>query len=286
MSAYLFPGVLGLLVGLLLHWAGFDRREGLQNALGLRRSLALRSGLTAVGWAMALTAFLCWLAVIDVDTIVVLPLSAGALLGGTLLGVAAGLCGFTPWTAFAGLSHAPLEALCTLAGCGAAALLLPALEEPLSPLREAAPFARATLFQVTLDEPFLLGGPGFLGQACAGAVLIAIAICIPSPRPVILSEEVIAQRASETAAPEDAAEETLVAILPGEEPLIVDTALDEEPSAEAAPDEETDQEEEPLPEEGPLPEEAPLPKEAPLPEEGPLPEEPDDPEEEESSPEG
>lgn len=281
MSGYLFPGVLGLLLGLLLHWTGFDQRAGVRSALGLRRSNALRSGLTAVGWSMALTALLCWLAVIDVDTIAVLPLSLGTVLGGVLLGVAAGLCGFTPSTAFAGLGggSAPLEALCVLAGCGAASLLLPSLEGVFSPLRTAAPYVHATLFEVTLDEAFLLGG-GFLGQASAGAVLIVIALCIPSPKPVILTEEDIARQAAsfhptedsvpaektsdqedsspteedndpteETASSpedsvpteeditpaEDAAQETIVVTLPEEEPLVIDTGLDEDPDESDAP---------------------------------------------------
>lgn len=257
MSRYVLPGVLGLLVGLLLHWAGFSRQEGLRHALGLRRSIPLRSGLTAVGWAMAVTALLCWLAVIDVDTIEVLPLSAGVLLGGAVLGIAAGLCGFTPSTAFAGLgAELSLEPLCTLAGAALTTLLLPSLDGALSPLRQAAPYSAATLFQVTLDEPFLLSG-GFLGQGCAGLVLVAIAICIPSPKPVILSDDAVLPAAEEESAPpavseesapealpapEDAPEETFVAILPGEEPLVVDTELDEEAGDEPSPSESEDAE--------------------------------------------
>lgn len=256
MNAYLLPGGMGLLLGLLLHWTTLDRPAPLRQALGLHRSLALRSALTAVGWSMALTALLCWLAVIDVDRISVLPLSLGSILGGLLLGVGAGLCGFTPTTAFAGLggSSSPLEALCVLLGCGVCALLLPSLEGILTPLFTAAPYAHATLFKVTLDEDFLLGG-GFLGQACAGLLPIVIALCIPSPRPVILTEEAIADRAAalsptaeedeastddaaagdeapltdadEAPALEDTAEDTLVITLPEEEPLVIDTALDE-----------------------------------------------------------
>lgn len=254
MSRYILPGMLGLLVGLLLNWAGFSRQEGLRRALGLRRSLPLRSGLTAVGWAMAVTALLCWLAVIDVDTIVVLPLSAGALLGGAALGIAAGLCGFTPSTAFAGLGAGrALEALSTLAGCAVMTLLLPRLDGVIAPLRQAAPYSAATLFQVTLDEPFLLGG-GFLGQGCAGLLLVAIALCVPSPRPVILPDDTlpapVPPASPETfdlpdstapeadPSPEDAAEDTFVALLPGEEPLVVDTELDDEADGEPSSDEE------------------------------------------------
>lgn len=272
MSRYVLPGALGLLVGLLLHWAGFSRQDGLHRALGLRRSLPLRSGLAAIGWAITVTALLCYLAVIDVDTIEVLPLSLGAIAGGALLGIAAGLCGFTPSTAFAGLGAGrALEALCVLAGCAAISLFLPHLDGLLSPLRQAAPYSAATLFQVTLDEPFLLGG-GFMGQGMVGVVVIAIAMAItirnsefgirnldggtdedaeaanapvgeglasPASSAPDTSEasEVPDSPTSPEPDPEDAAEDTFVALLPGEEPLIIDT--DDQSEESDAPDDES-----------------------------------------------
>lgn len=241
MNAYLIPGLLGLLTGLLLNWGLLSKAEGLRHALGLRRSLALRTGLTALGWGVMLTALLMWLAVIDVDGVDVLPLSLGTLLGGALFGVCAGLCGFTPTTAFAGLPRS-LEALCVLAGCFAGTLLSPVLGGLLTPLH--APWTSATLFQVTLDEPWLLSG-GFLGLGALGALLAVWGLCVPSPRPVIVPDEVIAERAAEAEDPpsaEEAPAETVVAVLEGEEPLIVDTAMDEaDQSAEdAVPDESDD----------------------------------------------
>ena len=215
MRTYLLPGILGLLIGLLLHWTGLSRREGVHQALGLHRSSALRSALYAVGAAMAMTAFLCWLAVIDVDLIAVLPLSGGVLAGGALMGIAAGLCGFTPGTAFAALGAGgfttALEALSTLAGCFGMTLLLPQLTGLLTPLQQSAPYVNSTVFRVTLDESFLLDG-GFLGQGCAGLLLAAIALCIPSPRQMIAPQESTPPPAGES----------------GEEPLVVDTAMDEE----------------------------------------------------------
>ncbi len=227
MKGYILPGICGLLLGLILHWVGLHRPEGLRATLALRRSCALRSILYALGFAMAATALLCWLAVIDVDTIEVLPLSAGVLAGGVLFGVAAGLSGFTPGTAFAGIGGGPvLPALCVLAGCLAGTWALPLMEAPLTALRRLGPQSVTTLFQVTLDEPFLLDG-GFLGQGCAGLLLMAIAACIPSPRPVPV--EILPKAdAEEAAAPEDTPAapeeaEAFVALLPGEEPLVVDT---------------------------------------------------------------
>lgn len=262
MSTLLLSGVTGLLLGLLLHWAGFSRPDGLRQALAFRRGSCVRSALYAVGAAMAMTALLCWLAVIDVDGIAVLPLSGGVLIGGTVFGIAAGLCGFTPLTAFAGLGGgAAAEGLCAIAGCLLAGQLLPLLEGPLSALGQLPPLSAATVFEVTLDEPFLLDG-GFLGQGCAGLLLAVIAACIPMPRmPVVrtpdapsepdpgsIAEGVPAPEAEPDAAPADAEEpppdpaegspaplllpaaapeETFIALLPGEEPLVVDTLLDE-----------------------------------------------------------
>lgn len=244
MNVYLLPGICGLLLGLLLQYTGFTGQRALQDTLAFRRSYALRSGLYAVGASMMLTALLCWLAVIDVDTIVVLPLSLGVLLGGVVFGIAAGVCGYTPLTAFVGLGGGTAaEALCCMAGCVLGAWLLPMTEAWVTPLRTASPYQAATLFQVTLDEPWLLGG-GFLGQGCAGLLLMAIAVCIPSPRKESAEQPVGEELpAEEIPNPEDAPQETFVALLPGEEPLVVDTAMDgnpeeDKPQAEDAVSEE------------------------------------------------
>ncbi len=254
MNAYFLPGMTGLLLGLLLRWTGFSHGDGLRRALGLRRSWALRSGLTALGFSAAMTALLMWLAVIDVDAVEVLPLSAGALIGGALLGICAGLSGFTPLTAFAGLGAGnAAEALCVLAGCFLGANL-PGIDGLLAPLQTLPPYAPASLFRVTLDEPFLLGG-GFLGLGCLGLLLWVMALCIPSPRMVLLTGEEIAARAEEAeqgvlpeeqSAPEEAenAEDDLlpkedsaleeasevpeetaafISLQEGEEPLVIDT---------------------------------------------------------------
>lgn len=260
MNAYFLPGAMGMLVGLLLRWTGFAQTDHTRLALALRRGdsrrcQALRSGLTAIGWGLILTALLCWLAVIDVDTIEVLPLSLGVLAGGALLGIAAGLCGATPMSAFAVLGGGnALEALCVLAGCWGMTLLLPSLETTLTPLQTAEPYLDATLFRVTLDEPWVAEG-GFLGQACVGAMLAVIGLCIPSPQradaPVPAGEELAPPASSEEEPeeapvdPESAPEETFVALLEGEEPLVVDTAEVEAVEAESS----AEKDEEPTPEE-------------------------------------
>ena len=261
MTGYLLPGICGLLTGLTLRWTGLSAPDGLQRMWGLRRSAQLRSALYAVGAAIVLTALLSWLAVIDVDRIAVLPLHGGVLLAGAVFGAASGLCGFTPLTAFAGLggprpgqSRHALEALCTMAGCFAGTLLLPALSGVFGKLAALPPQSDATLFRITLDEPWLLGG-GFPGHAMVGGVLMLIAACIPRPRVKILTDEELQARAahnepddpllspadeaaddaSAVPDPEDAPAETFVALLPGEEPLVVDTAL----SGEDAPPEDS-----------------------------------------------
>ena len=234
MKGYLLHGLCGLLLGLVLRWTGLAHPRGLRLALGLRRSYTLRSALTAVGWGLVLIAALAWLAVLDVDTITVIALHGGALIGGVLFGVAAALCGYTPLTAFAGLGGPErgyggqaVEALCTLAGCFAVLWLLPSLDGPIAALAALPPHVEATLFRITLDKPFLLEG-GFLGHVCLGLVLIAAAMCIPSPRVRMVDDEEIAERAAAIPPPEAAPAETFVAVLPGEEPLVVDTALDGE----------------------------------------------------------
>ena len=182
LSDFILPGALGLLLGLTLRWTRLCRPDGLRRALALRLCHETRSLLYAVGAFIAMAAGLMWLAVIDVDGIAVLPLSAGALGGGAVFGVAAALAGFTPLTAFAGLgSGRPGQALCTLAGCLAGRLLLPLLSGPLAALQSLPPLSSATLFATTLDEPYLLGG-GFLGQACTGLMLMTLAAVIPSNR--------------------------------------------------------------------------------------------------------
>ncbi len=268
MTAYLLPGMAGLLLGLLLHWAGFSKAGGVRAAISFRRSYPLRSALSAVGLSLAATALLMWLAVLDVDGVEILPLSLGTLIGGAVMGIAIALCGCTPTTAFAMLGGGnALEALSALVGCAGAALLLPSLEQFFTPLRTAQPYVPATLFEVTLDEPWLLGG-GFAGLGALGLLIWVIGVCIPSPRPILLMEEEAARRAEALSAEEaaqngeapaqdapeeadsgeagqeedspaeeasedaqeppqdDPAAETFVAILEGEEPLIVDTDAD------------------------------------------------------------
>ncbi len=275
MTIYLLPGVCGLLLGILLHWTGLTHPAGVRCALGLQRSHAARSAWYAVGCAMLLTALLCWLAVIDVDTIAVYPLHGGVLLGGAVFGVAAGLCGFTPMTAFAGVGASrPVEALCALAGCFLAAML--PLPEGL--LASLPPHSDATLFRVTLDEPFLLGG-GFLAQGCTGLLLMVIGACIPSPRRPAAPAEEPPMLLLPAPAPEDAPEDAFVALLPGEEALVVDTELD---AAEpASPEEPTSPEEPASPDEPASPEET-APEDASSDEDAPADE--DIPEDEPSSP--
>ena len=282
MSGYIRPGVTGLLLGLCLRWTQLCRPETLREALALRVSHALRSLLYFLGAGMTLTALLMWLAVVDVDGVVVLPLSPGTLLGGAVFGVAVALSGFTPLTAFAGVAGERLpEALCMLAGCLVGALLLPLLEAPLTALRSLPPHSGATLFRTTLDEPWLLGG-GFLAQGCAGVLLAVIAACIPSNRqgkkeeaapadeavpevaepeeagpdaisglPLLLPPtEAMPNEASApedgSPPPEDAPEGTFIALLPGEEPLVVDTALDDGTDEAPAEEEPHESDESPL----------------------------------------
>lgn len=242
--AYLFPALCGLLLGLAAQLGGYTRPEGLKSALGWRRGASIKTLLYALGLSMAMVALLCWLAVLDVDDIEVLPLSGGVLLGAALAGIAAGWLGYLPWTALGGVGGGrTLEALCVAAGCllGAWGMeLLPTVADGALAL---PPHSGATLFQMTLDEPYLLGG-GFLSQGCVGLALMVAALCMPMPK----AEDVPESAAAPTPplalppAPEEAREETFIALLPNEEPLIVDTTAEDQTEAgaeEAAEEAET-----------------------------------------------
>lgn len=158
MSSLLLPGLLGVLTGLVLYWAGFARPGCLQRALSLRRCIPLRSGLAAIGYGIAGSALLIWLAVIDVDALLTLPLDWRVLLGGGLFGLSLALCGFTPTTAFAGLGTGSWEAFCTLLGCTLGTLLLP----------------EGSALPGTPDSLLMLG--------CTGILLTLISLFIPNPK--------------------------------------------------------------------------------------------------------
>ena len=93
MRTLLIPASCGLLLGLSLSAARLISPDGLRDTLRFRPSHALKAALWALGTAIAVMALLCWLAVMDIDRIVPLPLHAGTLTGGMLVGVCAALCG-------------------------------------------------------------------------------------------------------------------------------------------------------------------------------------------------
>ncbi len=223
----ILPLLVGGGLGLMLRWTRLSTPDGLKNALALRRSHPARSLWTALGWAVLLTALMSWLAVIDVDTVRVFPQHGGVLIAGAIFGVAAGLSGFTPLTACAGVGSflpgrwgRPVEAVSVLAGVAAAVFL------PLGKLPELfaslPPQANATLFRVTLDKPWLLDG-GFRGQMLLGLLLLIVGACILPPRRV--NEPEAPAPAADPPPPEEASAETFVAVLPGEEALVVDTEM-------------------------------------------------------------
>lgn len=223
MKELLLGGLTGLALGIALQWLHLHRRDELRWAVGLLAPANLRGLLLAVGLCTMLTALLMWLAVIDVDTVSVPPLDGGTLLGALLFGAALGWSGLTPATAGAVLgADRFLEGLCAVAGCVAGAFCLRYAQRFFPHLRGWLTAEGRTWFQVTLDKPFLLGG-GFLGQGCLGLLITVAALFIrrvhedplppPQPEPVPLSD-----------APADVHEDAFVVNLPGEEPVVVDTA--------------------------------------------------------------
>ena len=86
MRTLLIPASCGLLLGMSLSAARLISPDGLRDTLRFRPSHALKAALWALGTAIAAMALLCWLAVMDIDRIVPLPLHAGTLTGGMLFG--------------------------------------------------------------------------------------------------------------------------------------------------------------------------------------------------------
>lgn len=178
MRTLLIPASCGLLLGMSLSAARLISPDGLRDTLRFRPSHALKAALWALGTAIAVMALLCWLAVMDIDRIVPLPLHAGTLAGGMLFGVCAALCGFTPGTALAGIaSRKPMRALCAALGCLAGAWLVQYV--PTEAVRGLWEAPAGTLFRMTLTEPYWFGG-GFLRQGCIGLALMLLGLLMPS----------------------------------------------------------------------------------------------------------
>ena len=236
MTEIIAGGVAGLLLGLAAQGMGMGDRQQVQESIALRSRGMLRATLYALGLGTMLTAFLGWLAVIDVDLLTVLPLHGGIILGAVVFGTAAGLTGVTLGGALTMTGGGRfLEGLCAVIGCLAGAAALPWLGPVMTWAQTWFPAMEQTLFRVTLDGPYLWSG-GFLGQACLGAVLAALAVILGSER----KEEPAAQPESRDVPPvstdaEEVREETVVATLPGEEPVVVDTAAPEEADAPVQP---------------------------------------------------
>jgi hypothetical protein len=78
-----------------------------------------------------------------------------------------------------------------------------------------------------------------LALGCAGILLAVIALCIPNPKAAPLPEPVetpVPMPVDNASDPESAPGETFVAVLEGEEPLVVDTAEETTDSEEQSAD--------------------------------------------------
>ncbi len=219
-------GLIGLTLGIALQGPGWTRRETVQGMFALRCRGAVRTLLATLGFGCALTALLMWLAVIDVDLLAVPALDGGTIVGGLLFGAASALCGHTLLTAPAAVGGGRMaEGLCVIVGGMLGALCLPAMTGTFDAVRGLIPAVEGTIFRATLTGPYLLGG-GFPALACLGALLLVCALCVRPPRtsPARPDDTVESPAPAETsAAPQDVQEDTFVASLPGEEPVVVDT---------------------------------------------------------------
>ena len=224
MSTIVFGGIVGLALGLTMQAAGLTDARLVRETVALRRFGMLKTLLSFLGFGALMTAVLGWLAVLDVDLWTVYPLSALTVLGGVMAGVAIWLCGLLPGTALGSIGGGRFwEGLCVAAGCFVGALALPWVTGWTQPLGTMT-WARATLFRVTLDSPYLLPG-GFLGLGIFGFVLLALAAYVPMPR--------AAQEAPVAEEPDVPKEhEFIPVLLPGMGSVLADTmdpaAVDDE----------------------------------------------------------
>lgn len=206
MTQLLITGGLGLLFGIAMQLCRLTRREGLRSVAGLSDRRFIRGSLQLLGTGMILTALLCYLAVVDVDLVSVLPLDAGMLVGGALLGLAAGVSGMLPGTAICGVGGGRLlESLCCLAG----SLLVLATSRwlPVQGLQGQRELYRGTLFRLTLRDPWLLDG-GFLSLACLGVLLCTAAVTVRlKPVPTDAAQELPDPAEADAAAYADAVPE-------------------------------------------------------------------------------
>lgn len=212
----LLPLCGGLLFGATLESAGFSCKG---RARGLTSRGGLRTLLMTLGLGMVLTALLCWLAVIDVDRLVISPLTSGVLIGALIFGAAVGLIGGLPCTFFSGLGGGEvLLCLCGVLGCAAGAMLGTLLPDGLAD-GLFAPMP-GTLFRLTLVDPWLLGGE-FGALACLGALVCVAALFVRRKRCAEMSDKID----DVPAEPQD----DRLAELASEPPIMTDHPDDEPP---------------------------------------------------------
>lgn len=247
MRELLLGGGTGLVLGIAVQRMGLTRRECLRQTAALRNRQALRVLLMSLGLSALLVSLLMWLAVIDVDELRVVPLHGGTVLGGLLFGAVIGWTGQTPGSAAASLGGDRFfEGACGVAGCLAGAALLPVVRSVFPAIRSLLPESGLTWFRVTLDKPYLFAG-GFLGQGCAGLLLLALSLYIRREHSASAPAEKPAAPPPISENPEDVREDTVVATLPGEEPVVVDMAEEPAESENAPVDGESSAEQESAP---------------------------------------
>lgn len=230
MKELLLGGLSGLLLGIAQVRLQLHRRHRLQGAAAGGDAPLLRSLLLVLGTGLALSALMMWLAVIDVDTVSAPDLHAGTLIGGLVFGIALGISGMVPETATALLGAGPTwEGACAALGCVCGWLCLPLVQPLFQPVQRLMHLGAYTWFRVTLADIHLLPG-GFLALGCLGLALVALALCIRCPEPTVTPPQP-PPATSASADPEDVQQDAVVVTLPGEEPVVVDTAQ-EPPAAE------------------------------------------------------
>ncbi len=238
MTQWIFGGLAGLFLGMMWRISGLFDPQNLRSALALRPSAAAKTALAALGWGLMLLALMMYLAVMDTDLLEVPPLSWATLLGAMLLGAGMAAGGFTPLTALAGVGGGRFpEGVCACIGVLAGTLLVPYVRQLAQGL--SVPIAEGTLFQVTLFAPWHWPGR-FLGLGALGALVLVLAAYLPLPEKAPLLGLPAPKTPPEPEKSEESADilidadaDTVIAVLPGEEVLVVDTAEQAEEAEES-----------------------------------------------------
>lgn len=212
MRMLLIPASCGLLLGMALSAARLISPDGLRDTLRFRPSHALKAALWALGTAIAAMALLCWLAVMDIDRIVPAASRGDAGWRNAVRRVR----GAVRLYAGDGAARNCVAKADACAVCGAGVSggrVVCAVCANRSDSRTLGSACGDTLSHDT-DRAVLVWRRIFQ-QGCIGLALMLLGLLMPSG--VCWTRQIPPEKPTESAEPE-----TFVALLPGEEPMVVE----------------------------------------------------------------